>query len=241
MAFSLLDHLQNSRQADIQALLPNTDPSGQRELLAIVLGQLIMLDRTDSTALYQAIAAQDHRVFWQGLDDQAISQLATTTTLSVEDFKTIIGQLYTYSSDEIHSLDSTANLEQAGVSELIQGQAEYLAGTAPDQVWRALNLTELQGQTATTETAVDLNASIASLNKMMMEASQIQALDNTQTNATITLHNEHDHDHDDSHAYTSIALPPQRPAPRFFLAIEPIIALLILIALWMIYHNLTGY
>lgn len=237
MAFSLLDHLQNSRQAEIQALLPNTDPTGQRELLAIVLGQLIVLDRTNSPALYQAIAAQDSSVLWQGLDDQAISQLATTATLSVEDFKAILGQLYADTIAEIHSLDSTANLEQAGVSELIQGQAEYLPGTAPDQVWRALNLTELQGQTATTETAVDLNASIASLNKMMMEASQMQAVDNTQTNATTTLHDEHD----DSHAHPSIALPAQRPAPRFFLALEPIIALLILIALWMIYHNLTGY
>ncbi|RYY77972.1 MAG: hypothetical protein EOO69_12585 [Moraxellaceae bacterium] len=237
MAFSLLDHLQNSRQADIQALLPTLDPDHQRELVAIVLGQLIVLDRTNSPALYQSITAQDHSLFWQDLDDQAISQLATTTTLSVEDFKPIIGQLYTYTSAEIHSLDSAANLEQAGVSELIQGQAEYLAGAAPDQVWRVLNLNELQGQTAPTETAVDLNASIASLNKMMMDASQMntQTLDETQHDSLAVAHDEH------NHAHAVIQLPAQRPVPRFFLALEPLIALLILMAMWMIYHNLTGY
>jgi hypothetical protein len=245
MAFSLLDHLQSSRQSDIQALVPTTDGDGQRELLAIVLGQLIVLDRTNSPALYQAITAQDHSMFWQGLDDQAINQLAATTTLPVADFKSVINQLYGYVSAEINSLDSTANLEQAGVSELIQGQAEYLAGAAPDQVWRVLDLTELQGQTASTEAPVDLNASIASLNKMMMDASQMntQTINDAHHSNDAVAHDPDGHpQHDEhSHGHATVALPPQRPAPRFFLALEPLIALLILIALWMIYNNLMAY
>ncbi|TEU30611.1 hypothetical protein [Alkanindiges illinoisensis] len=245
MAFSLLDHLQNSRQTEIQALVPAIDADGQRELLAIMLGQLIVLDRSNSQALYQAIAAQKHNILWQGLDDQAISQLAATTALPVSEFKSVLDQLYGYASDEIHSLDLTANLEQAGVSELIQGQTEYLAGAAPDQVWHVLNLTELQGQTATTETAVDLNASIASLNKLMMDASQMntQTPDHAHHTDSAVAHDPdlHHDQHDPSYGHASIELPSQRPAPRFFLVLEPLIALLILIALWEIYNNLTGY
>ena len=245
MAFSLLDHLQNSRQTEIQALVPAIDADGQRELLAMVLGQLIVLDRSNSQALYQAIAAQKHVILWQGLDDQAISQLAATTALPVSEFKSVLDQLYGYASDEIHSLDSTANLEQAGVSELIQGQREYLAGAATDQVWHVLNLTELQGQTAATETAVDLNASIASLNKLMMDASQMntQTPDHAHHNDPAAAHDPdlHHDQHDHSYGHAAIELPSQRPAPRFFLVLEPLIALLILIALWEIYNNLTGY
>lgn len=242
MAFSLLDHLQSSRQAEIQAIVPAADEEGQRELLAIVLGQLIVLDRANSAAVYQAITSQDHRIFWQGLDEQAINQLAATCDLPVADFKSVIDQLYANVSNEIHSLDSTANLEEAGVSELIQGQTEYLAGVAPDQVWGALNLSELQGQTATTETAVDFNASIASLNKMMMDASQM----NTQTmndlsNSHMDAHPLNAEQQHGNHAPASIALPPQRPAPRVFLALEPLIALGILVALWVIYNHLSSY
>ena len=245
MAFSLLDHLQNSRQTEIQALVPAIDADGQRKLLAIMLGQLIVLDRSNSQALYQAIAAQKHNILWQGLDDQAISQLAATTALPVSEFKSVLDQLYGYASDEIHSLDLTANLEQAGVSELIQGQTEYLAGAAPDQVWHVLNLTELQGQTATTETVVDLNASIASLNKLMMDASQMntQTSDNAHHTDPAVAHDPvlHHDQHDHSYGHVAIELPSQRPAPRFFLVLEPLIALLILIALWEIYNKLTGY
>lgn len=234
MAFSLLDHLQNSCQASLQALVPAMDGDGQRQLLAIVLGQLMVLDRTNSTALYQALASQDQHIFWQGLDEQAIGQLAATTALPVAEFNRVIDQLYGAATDEIRSLDRVASLEQAGVSELIQGQAEYLAGSAPDQVWQVLNLKELQGQNAPAEAAVDLNASMASLNKMMMDASQMttQPLD-TAPQPDLALQ-QHDHGH-----AASIALPPQRPAARLFLVLEPLIALLILLALWMIYTNLT--
>jgi hypothetical protein len=250
MAFSLLDHVQTSRQNDIQALLPTVDQDGQRQLLAIVLGQLIVLDRADSPALYQAITAQDHSMFWQGLDDHAISQLAAITTLPVADFKSVINQLYGYVSAEINSLDSTANLEQAGVSELIQGQAEYLAGTAPDQVWSVLNLAELEGQAAPTEAPVDLNASMASLNKMMMDASQMNTstIDNSAVpNDTVVLENDLHGSHlpdshqQGDHGHAAIKLSPQRPAPGFFLMLEPLIALVILVALWITYTNLMAY
>jgi hypothetical protein len=236
MAFSLLDHLQTTRQTELQALLPTADQASQRELLALVLGQLIVRDRADSNAMYQAIKQHDHAEFWRGLDLNALQPLAQQHGLSTNTLHQVIDQLYTDAATEINSLDDAANFEQAGVSELIQGQA-------PVQ-----------------EQAVDLNASMASLSKMMHEASQFSQqptatqddiAQDTTMNQNITMnHNTHtadsnstaqqDHGHQDAHQHP-VELPLQRPAPRFFLGLEPLIALAILAAVWIGYLNISSY
>lgn len=260
MAFSLLDHLQTTRQTELQALLPTADQASQRELLALVLGQLIVRDRADSNAMYQAIKQYNHAEFWRGLDLNALQPLAQQHGLSTDALHQVIDQLYTDVATEINSLDDAANFEQAGVSELIQGQADYLAGQADEQIWAALNLTELQGQAPVEEQAVDLNASIASLSKLMHEASQLSQQpavqgnvsqntvieDTTMNHSTQTVDSlsstnlqSHHGDHD-AHQQP-IQLPLQRPAPRFFLGLEPLIALMILAAVWIGYLNISSY
>lgn len=261
MAFSLLDHLQTTRQTELQALLPTADQASQRELLALVLGQLIVRDRADSNAMYQAIKQYNHTEFWRGLDLNALQPLAQQHGLSTNTLHQVIDQIYTDIATEINSLDDAANFEQAGVSELIQGQADYLAGQADEQIWAALNLPELQGPAPVQEQAVDLNASMASLSKMMHEASQFSQqptatqddiAQDTTMNQNITMNqNTHtadnlnstaqqDHGHQDAHQHP-IELPLQRPAPRFFLGLEPLIALAILAAVWIGYLNISSY
>ncbi len=223
MAFSLLDHLQNNQSAALQQL--TNDQAIQRQMIAVMLAQLVVRDRQESTVVYQAIQQQKDAVLWQGVDQQAIEQLAALYDMPATPFKNITEQLYVYAAQEIKALDDAANLKQAGVSELIQGQIDYLPHQAPDQAWQLLGLTELQGQSLNSSQPVDLNSSIASLSKMMHEASQA------------TYVNSHDPlAHENSQ---SIELPYQRSTPHVFLILEPLLALIILIMLWVIYMNLS--
>ncbi|XID74452.1 hypothetical protein ACF3NA_07880 [Alkanindiges sp. WGS2144] len=229
MAFSLLDHLQGSRSADIKGLLPTQDITIQRNLLAIALGQLLLRDRQDPAAIYQGILQQHSSAFWQGLNEQTLAKLADIYSLATEQFRQVLEQLYTYIASELKALDDSANLAQPGVSELIQGQAEYLQGQTSDEVWSLLHLPELQGQTASQEQPVDLNASITSLSKMMIDASH-----------AASTHSTDDHDlSPDGHVIDE--LPPQRETPSLFLFLEPLIALLILIGLWVTFSNLNAH
>ena len=226
MAFSLLDHLQSTKATELQQLTANKDL--QRSLIAVMLGQLVVRDRQDATTLYQAIQHQQALDIWHGVDHSTIEQLAGLYNLSAESFKNFTEQLSTYTAREIKTLDDAANFKQSGVSELIQGQKNFLPNQAPDQVWQLLGLTELQGKSMTNQQPVDLGASIASLSKMMQDASQASYID-PHHDEVVTQNNSH-----------IIALPDQRAAPQFFLILEPLIALMILIALWCIYQCLTA-
>lgn len=224
MAFSLLDHLQTTKAAELKEI--TADKTIQRKLIAVMLGQLIVRDRQDSTAVYQGIQQQKEMMLWQNVDQQCISQLAALYDMPADPFKNYTEQLYSYAASEIKTLDDTANFKQAGVSELIQGQINYLPNQAPDPAWQLLGLTELQGKHIATQQPVDLGASMASLSKMMHEASQSSHLND-------------DHLALDPHHTQAIELAYQRPAPHVFLILEPLLALIILIALWVIYINLA--
>ena len=225
MAFSLLDHLQATQTSELNKI--TADKAIQRKLIAVMLGQLIVRDRQDNATVYQAIQQQKDMLLWQDVDQQSINQLAALYDLPAEPFRNYTEQLYSYAASEIKTLDDTANFKQAGVSELIQGQINYLPDQAPDHVWQLLGLTELQGKTTDTPKPVDLGASMASLSKMMHEASQANHLDTD------------DHLAQDQHHTQAIELPYQRPAPHLFLLLEPLLALIILIVLWLIYLNLA--
>ena len=224
MAFSLLDHLQTTKAAELKEI--TADKTIQRKLIAVMLGQLIVRDRQDSTTVYQAIQQQKEMMLWQNVDQQCISQLAALYDMPADPFKNYTEQLYSYAASEIKTLDDTANFKQAGVSELIQGQINYLPNQAPDPAWQLLGLTELQGKHIATQQPVDLGASMASLSKMMHEASQSSHLND-------------DHLALDPHHTQAMELAYQRPAPHVFLILEPLLALIILIALWVIYINLA--
>ncbi len=224
MAFSLLDHLQTTKAAELKEI--TADKTIQRKLIAVMLGQLIVRDRQDSTAVYQGIQQQKEMMLWQNVDQQCISQLAALYDMPADPFKNYTEQLYSYAASEIKTLDDTANFKQAGVSELIQGQINYLPNQAPDPAWQLLGLTELQGKHIATQQPVDLGASMASLSKMMHEASQSSHLND-------------DHLALDPHHTQAMELAYQRPAPHVFLILEPLLALIILIALWVIYINLA--
>lgn len=224
MAFSLLDHLQTTKAAELKEI--TADKTIQRKLIAVMLGQLIVRDRQDSTTVYQGIQQQKEMMLWQNVDQQCISQLAALYDMPADPFKNYTEQLYSYAASEIKTLDDTANFKQAGVSELIQGQINYLPNQAPDPAWQLLGLTELQGKHIATQQPVDLGASMASLSKMMHEASQSSHLND-------------DHLALDPHHTQAMELAYQRPAPHVFLILEPLLALIILIALWVIYINLA--
>ena len=225
MAFSLLDHLQTTKASELKEI--SADKAIQRQLIAVALGQLIVRDRQDSATVYHAIQQQKEIMLWQDVDQQTITQIAALYDMPAELFRNYTEQLYNYAASEIKILDDTANFKQAGVSELIQGQMNYLPNQAPNQVWQLLGLTELQDKNISTQQPIDLSTSIASLSKMMHEASQ----------ASHT--HPDDHLELDQHSTSAIELPYQRPAPHLFLILEPLLALIILIALWFIYINLA--
>lgn len=175
MAFSLIEHVQSQYQEQLAQLLPAQDPDTQQEMIAAVLGQLIVLDRNHSALLYAAIQQQNSQFFAEHLSQAQISQLASLYSLDATVTQQALMGIYQLVSQEIKQLDDVASFGQAGVSELIQGQLETLAGRAPDSVWTTVGLTELQGQTAVEAAPVDLADSMASLSKIMSEASQFQA------------------------------------------------------------------
>ncbi len=228
MAFSLLDHLQTTQTDKLQQLTANK--SVQRQLLAVMLAQLVVRDRQESAAVYQSIQQQTGTVLWHGVDASTIEQLARLYDMPAGPCKNMTEQLYAYVASEIKTIDDSANLSQAGVSELIQGQVDYLPNQAPDQAWQLLGLPELQGHSKVIEQPVELGASIASLSKMLHDASkvsQLQQADDLQST------------HDDTHQVVELAY--QRPAPHLFLVLEPIIAIIILVVLWMTYMNLSSF
>ena len=226
MAFSLLDHLQSTQAAKLQQL--STDKPVQRQMLATMLAQLVVRDRQDSAAVYQAIHQQSNAVLWQGTEPETVEQLARLNNMSAGQFKEATEQLYAYTASEIKTIDDSAHLAQAGVSELIQGQVDYLPNQAPDHTWQLLGLPELQGHTNVIQQPVELGATIASLSKMLHDASQVSQLQ----------HGDHMHPIDDTHQVVEPMY--QRQAPHLFLVLEPLIAIIILVSLWMIYVNLTG-
>lgn len=173
MAFSLLDHVQQNKQVQLNLLLAEIAPEKRKELLAFILGRLVKLDRQLPEQTYQAIQAIDPIFFWTNLDQQltlcATSQQMMLTENSIQQ---ALEKLFVLTISEIKQLDEAANLEQEGVSELLQGQVEHLQGQAPDWLWDLIQLDELKGQTTEAEAPVDLNKSIADLSSMIQEANK---------------------------------------------------------------------
>lgn len=216
MAFSLLSHIKQNNRAAISAVLPSLSPEQKSELIAFSLAHLVYLNRKNATATYQHIKASQPDFFWQEINASAFDSYVTQTYAgsSSADIQAFINQILAYVLQDINDIDDTASLAQDGVSELIEGQLEHLAGEAADPLWSIAQLPELQGQVEQQETPVDLQTSIASLSKMIHEAT-------TQ------------HQHDDEHGHHAvIELPPQREASTLFKVLEPLVALAILLCLW---------
>lgn len=222
MAFSLLSHIRQNNSAALKAALPAQSPEQKSQLIAFVLAHLVYLNRQDSAVTYQHIKGNQPDFFWQDIDANAFATYSAQAFAgsSLADIQGFIAQLLGYLLQDINDIDDTASLEQAGVSELIEGQLEHLAGEAADPLWAIAQLPELQGQVDQHEAPADLQTSIASLSKMIHDA------------ATQAQHDTHHDDHHDDHGHhSSIELPPQREASTFFKVLEPLVALLILVSL----------
>lgn len=144
MAFSLADHLLSTQQAALTTLFPEQDKTAQRQAILAVLAHFIQLDSNSAEASYKAIKFSDISYFSQGIQAIPESQVVQISGLLIA---------------EINQLDDAAAFGQEGVSELIQGQAEYL-GTATQTATNAEPETH------------DVDSNIASLNKIMFNASR---------------------------------------------------------------------
>lgn len=225
MAFSLLSHIKQNNKSALTAALAAQSPEQKSELIAFVLAHLVYLNRQDATATYQQMKAGQAEFFWQGIDTDALSAyvMQAYAGSSFAEVQAFIAKIMGYLLQDINDIDDTASLAQDGVSELIEGQLEHLAGEAADPLWAIAQLPELQGQVEQQDAPVDLQTSIASLSKMIHDAA-------TQ-NQPASHHDQHD-PHHDSHGHpASIELPPQREAPTFFRVLEPLVAVLILLSL----------
>lgn len=222
MAFSLLSHIKQNNKSAIAAVLTPQSPEQKSELIAFVLAHLVYLNRQDAAATYQHIKSSQPDFFWQGIDTGAFAAYSTQAYAgsSLDDIQAFIAKIMGYLLQDINDIDDTASLAQDGVSELIEGQLEHLAGEAADPLWAIAQLPELQGQVEQHDAPVDLQTSIASLSKMIHDA------------ATQNQHDSHhDDQHHDSHGHhATIELPPQREASTFFKVLEPLVALAILLS-----------
>ena len=234
MAFSLLNHIKQSKSKEISSLLPALDAVKKSHVIAFSLAHLVYLNRKDPAQNYQAIRDQNLDFFWQDVDTaQLTAQAEQASGIAIDDLRAFTNQIIAYIYADIIEIDDAASLEQDGVSELIEGQLEHLSAEAPDWLWAAARLDELQGQVAETEQPIDLETSIASLSKMIHQAA-------TTTHTDDPIDHEIDgDDHSSPHASHHIELPPQRDAPAFFKVLEPLVAFLILISLlcWFLGYN----
>lgn len=173
MAFSLLDHVQHNKKIQLNLILQDLSAEQQQELLAFVLGRLVKLDQQHPDDTHKAIHALNPSFFWQDIDQQlTLSALSQHTKLPEQSLQTALDKLFVLISSEIKQLDEAANLEQTGVSELLQGQIEYLQGQAEDWLWDLIQLNEVKGQPTHTVEPADLSKSIADLSSMIHEANK---------------------------------------------------------------------
>lgn len=173
MAFSLLEHVQHNKKIQLNLILADLNAEQQQELLAFVLGRLVKLDQQLPEETYQAIHTLNPSFFWQDIDQQlTLSALSQHTSLAEHSIQTMLEKLFVLIVSEIKQLDEAANLEQTGVSELLQGQTEYLHGKADDWLWDLIQLNEVKGQPTHTLEPVDLSKSIADLSSMIHEANK---------------------------------------------------------------------
>jgi hypothetical protein len=175
MAFSLLEHALNNKKTQLKLLLADLTVEQQQETVAFVLGRLIKLEQQSPEDTYQAILNLSTAYFWHDIDQQLIlSAISQQTGVAEQSIKAILEKVFVLIASEIKQLDEAASLEQAGVSELIQGQMDYLQGQAGDWLWDLIQFTELKGQQQAVTNAPDLNKSIADLSSMIQHAHQAQ-------------------------------------------------------------------
>lgn len=173
MAFSLLDHVQQNKKIQLDLILTDLNPVQQKELLALVMGRLVKLDQQFPQDTYQAISTLNSNFFWHAIDQQLIlPAISQHTGLPEQTIQIDIEKLFVLITSEIKQLNEAANLEQTGVSELLQGQTEYLHGQAEDWLWDLIQLNEVKGQPHHTVETVDLSKSIADLSSMLHEANK---------------------------------------------------------------------
>lgn len=251
MALSLLHHIKDTQASALNRAIQEMGLSATQAntllewSLPLVLAHLVDLNQRHGTGLVLAlINTQAVDGIWQTLDQaEWISQtqkyiVADTLVLQVASH-----HIATTVLAEIFELVDAASLGEEGLNELLQGQLEHLQGQAPDWVWQQAGLTDLCGQIAPAaeqDTALDLTASIASLNQLVRQAAtqaQSSVSEAPMTSLDLNKSTEHlDDAHDASHAsHHTIEIPVQRVAGRNTRMLEPLIALGILYFLYALF------
>lgn len=229
MALSLLQHLRDVRRsALIQHNAKHMQPDQAEQLvdltLPLVLAHLVNINREHGTSLVIALLntkAEDG--LWKTLDHgHMIHQLSQAVGVDASQATSASNHIAHETLVEVHDLYETASLGEDGLNELLSEQPVMLQGHAPDWVFDIAGLHDVSGQQAVVPAdpeELNIESGIAELNALIKDAAH-----------------EHD-DHTDQHPAPA-ELPPQREAGGIARFLMPIVALLILVALVMLYqHN----
>jgi hypothetical protein len=228
MALSLLQHLRDVRRSALIQRISKHMQSEQAEQLVdlslpLVLAHLVNINREHGTSLVIALLntkAEDG--LWKTLDhQQMIRQLSQTIGIDASQATSASNHIAHETLVEVHDLYETASLGEEGLNELLSEQPIMLQGHAPDWVFDVAGLHDVSGQQAVVPAdpeELKIESGIAELNALIKEAAH-----------------EHHAPVDTHHAPVEIA--PQREAGPFARFLMPLIALLILVALVVMYQN----
>lgn len=192
MAFDLVHYFYEQALVQKPELLSNLTIDEKKfhlnELNSLALGKVIQLWRFDEDTFYQKIHQIDSNEI-QRLAHQLSTSAQNESELDqISQENTLIGILE-LQLDELAQLDNTANLGKEGVSELLNGQVEYLSGQANDWVWQTNQMKELIGtkqnvNNNTTETSLD--ESVKDFRNMIHQQNEKIILPNDMTETHLT-------------------------------------------------------
>lgn len=227
MAFDFISYIEQQVEQQQPTLLA-LQPKAERKqfilhILALQVAELIAAQKKNADEVYTQI---------QNTDAEALAN-ATATHIQNEDiaqqyFAPIQNELPASNRivaetflNELAHLDQSASLGQDGIAELIDGQHHWLQVHADGWFWDSIGQPEYKRaeDIKVVDDAVDGQ-------QVMQEFSQMIS-QNAQHNT-----NQVDNAHAHQHAHQSVVLTPTVEASKFFLVLNPLIALAIIIFIY---------
>ena len=222
MAFDFISYIEQQVEQQQPTLLAS-QPKAERKqfvlhLLALQVAELISAQKKNSNEVYSQIQNQDVKP----LASRTISHIQTEEKTE-HYFAPIQSELQSANHDiaqiflqELQHLDQSASLGQDGIAELIDGQHHWLRVHANGWFWDSIGQPEhKRAEDIQAEQAVDSQQVMKEFSQMISQNAQ-QGSDQK----------------DRDHTHQSIALAPTAEASKFFLVLNPLIALAIIIFIY---------
>lgn len=222
MAFDFVSYIGQQVEQQQPQLLASQAKAERKQfvthLLAFQVAELISAQKKNADAVYAQIKNQDieqlsTRTYSHIQNEEKAQQYFAPIQPELNATNQNIAQIFL---QELQHLDQSASLGQDGISELINGQQHWLQVHADAWFWDSIGQPEhKRAEDIEAEQTVDSQQVMKEFSQMISQNAQ---------------HDTHQADHD--HAHQSVEIIPSAEASRFFLVLNPLIALAIIIFIY---------